>query len=470
MSCLNVRRPNIIVFGDIMLDIQIHGSIEKIANEAPIPVLHSQNIKETLGGCGNVLMNLESIGCEQIFVFSMIGLDSYGETIKNILDKYPNITNELCLNEAYTTTVKTRGFSNKKIIFRYDIEKKKDLLENDRSSIILKFISIIKNNKIDSILLSDYNKGFITKDLAQSIITIAKENGIPTFVDPKVDYNKFIGCTVFKPNIKEIKDIFNIDYSFEKLKEIHLEIQSKVQCKETLLTLSEQGITYLTDSGNFIHQTTIPTEVNDVTGAGDIVLAVIAYFYDTIPSTELIRLATWAGTHSVKHTGTYLLQRSDILESYKAINGNKYISVDSLKYLKNPIVFTNGCFDIVHEGHIALFKYCKSIKEAGGYVVVALNSDESIKRLKGSSRPINSLQARITLLNEFESIDWIVSFNDETPYNILEQIRPDTLVKGGDYTVDSIIGKEFCNEVRIFNYMEGKSTTNIINRIISDFA
>ena len=236
-----------------------------------------------------------------------------------------------------------------------------------------------------------------------------------------------------------------------------------------MLTLSEEGITYLTGD-EFIHQSTVATEVNDVTGAGDVVLAIMAYFYGTITNVELIRLATWAGTHSVKHTGTYLLQRSDILESYKAINGNKYISVNSLKYLKNPIVFTNGCFDIVHEGHIALFKYCKSIKQAGGYVVVALNSDESIKRLKGSSRPINSLQARIAILNEFESIDWIISFNDETPYSILEQIRPDTLVKGGDYSADSIIGKEFCNELRIFNYIEGKSTTNIINRIISDFA
>jgi D-beta-D-heptose 7-phosphate kinase/D-beta-D-heptose 1-phosphate adenosyltransferase len=400
----------------------------------------------------------------------MIGSDNYGETIRTILDKYPRITTELCSNETYTTTVKTRGFSNKKIIFRYDIEKKKDLLENHRNSIESKLKSIIKEQQIDSIVLSDYNKGFITKNLAQSVIRIARENGIPTFVDPKIDYNKFIGCTVFKPNIKEIKDIFNIDYSFKKLKEIHLTIKERVQCKETLLTLSEQGITYLTDSGDFIHESTIPTEVNDVTGAGDVVLAVMAYFYGNISNMELIRLATWAGTHSVKHTGTYILKRSDILESYKAINGNKYISVDSLKYLKNPIVFTNGCFDIVHEGHIALFKYCKSIKQAGGYVVVALNSDESIKGLKGSSRPVNNLQARIAILNEFESIDWIISFNDETPYNILKEIRPSVIVKGGDYTPDSVIGRELCDEVQIFKYMEGKSTTNIIKRIISDLA
>ena len=464
MSCLNIRRPRIIVFGDIMLDVQIHGSIEKIANEAPIPVLHSQSIKRELGGCGNVLMNLDSIGCEKLFIFSMIGADEHGESIKQILHQHSSITAELYSDEAYTTTVKTRGFSNKKIIFRYDIEKKTDLSEPHKNSIELNLDSILTKYKINSIILSDYNKGFMTKSLSQMIITKANEHGIPTFVDPKVDYNKFINCTVFKPNIKEIKDIFNITYSFEKLKEIHLEIQNKVKCKETLLTLSEQGITYLT-ADEFIHQSTVATEVNDVTGAGDVVLAVMAYFYGTMTNVELIRLATWAGTHSVKYTGTYILERSDILESYKAINGNKYVSVDSLKYLKNPIVFTNGCFDIVHEGHLSLFRYCKSIKKAGGYVVVALNSDESIKSLKGPSRPINNLQARIALLNAIECIDWIVSFSDDTPYNILEQIRPDTLVKGGDYTADSVIGKEFCREVRIFKFVEGKSTTKIIEKI-----
>lgn len=467
MSCLNIRRPKIIVFGDIMLDVQIHGSIDKIANEAPIPVLHSHTTKMELGGCGNVLMNLESIGCDQLFLFSMIGLDEYGNNIHNTLQKYPVIAAKLYRDESYTTTVKTRGFSNKKIIFRYDIEKKTALLDAHVASIEAKLRIILKEDTIDSIILSDYNKGFLTKKLCQMIISVAKENGIPTFVDPKVDYTKFIGCSVFKPNIKEMKDIFNITYSFEKLKEIHLLIKERVQCKETLITLSEQGITFLTDSGDLIHERTAPTEVNDVTGAGDVVLAVMAYFYGVIDNTELIRLATWAGTHSVKHTGTYILQRSDILESYKAINANKYISVDSLKYLKNPIVFTNGCFDIVHEGHLALFRFCRSIKKAGGYVVVALNSDESIKGLKGPSRPINNLQARIGLLNEIESIDWIVSFSEDTPYTILEQIHPDTIVKGGDYTSDSVIGKEFCNEVRIFKTMEGKSTTNIIEKIFS---
>jgi len=469
MSCLNIRRPRVIVFGDIMLDVQIHGSIEKIANEAPIPVLHSQKIKRELGGCGNVLMNLESIGCEELFLFSMIGADEHGESIKEVLQGYADITAELYSDESYTTTVKTRGFSNKKIIFRYDIEKKTELSEPHKNSIEIKLESILKANVIHSIVLSDYNKGFMTKSLSQMIIKKANEYGIPTFVDPKVDYNKFIGCTVFKPNIKEIKDIFNITYSFEKLSDIHLEIQRQVQCKETLLTLSEQGITYLT-AEEFIHQSTVATEVNDVTGAGDVVLAVMAYFYGTITNIELIRLATWAGTHSVKYTGTYVLQRSDILESYKAINGNKYIPVDSLKYLKHPIVFTNGCFDIIHEGHLSLFRYCKSIKKAGGYVVVALNSDDSIKGLKGPSRPINNLQARIALLNAIDCIDWIVSFNEDTPYNILEQIRPDTLVKGGDYTADSVIGKEFCNEVRIFKFVQGRSTTKIIEKIVSDLA
>ena len=468
MNCLNVRKPICIVFGDIMLDVQIHGVIEKIANEAPIPVLHSQIIKKGLGGCGNVLMNLESIGCEKLFLFSMIGKDEYGDTLQTILEMYPIITPYLYSDESYTTTVKVRGFSNKKMIFRYDIEKKTEPIDIHKDAIETRLRSIIKNYRIDSIVMSDYNKGFMTKNIARLVISVAQENGIPTFVDPKIDYTKYIGCTMFKPNIKELKDLFNINYSFDKLKEIHIAVREKVQCKETLITLSEHGITYLTDTDEFIYHPTNTTEVNDVTGAGDVVIAVMAYYYGVISKTELSSLATWAGTHSVKHTGTYILERSDILKSYKSINRNKYISVENLKYLKQQIVFTNGCFDIVHEGHIALFKYCKSIKKSG-CVVVALNSDESIKRLKGELRPINNLKARIVLLNEIDAIDWIISFSEDTPYTLLKEIRPSVLVKGGDYTEDSVIGKEFCSEIKIYEFMEGKSSTNIIQKICSNF-
>jgi len=465
MECLNIKPATILVIGDIMLDVQIHGRIEKMANEAPIPVLHSELETKQLGGCGNVLMNLQSLGCSRLFIVSMIGNDVPGKDIQRIINRYPEIIPKLCISDEYCTTVKTRGFSNKKIIFRYDVEKKSPLQESHIAYCKGVIDQILEDNKVDSIILSDYNKGFLIKELTQYVIDRANKYGIPTFVDPKIDYTKYIGCTVFKPNTKEIGDIFGIEYSYERLQVIHEAIQKRVECKETLLTLSENGISYLTESGKLLHKKTVSTEVCDVTGAGDVVLSVMAYYYKHLEKSALVHLATWMGTHSVKHVGTYVMKKSDILEASKSLRDTKLLTADSLVHVGSPFVITNGCFDIVHEGHIALFKYCKSVAPENGSVVVALNSDESVRRLKGSTRPINSLGSRIALLNQIEAIDWIVVFDEDTPYELYKGIRPTILVKGGDYVAESLVGREFCKEVRIFNYIQGKSTTGIIERI-----
>jgi len=467
MEFMNQKPQTIIVIGDIMLDVQIYGKIEKIANEAPIPVLHEQYTKKQLGGCGNVLMNLQNLGCDKLFIISRIGKDESGKEIENIISKYPEIIPKFCVSDKYTTTVKTRGFVENKIIFRYDIEQNNILLEEHISYCKDQIQEILSKNKVDSIIFSDYNKGFLIKEVTQDIIQKAKEYRVLSFVDPKVDYTKYKGCTVFKPNIKEIKDIFGIHYSFERIKEIHEQIQKKVECKETLLTLSENGMSYLTNEGKLINKKTISTEVCDVTGAGDIVLSIITYYYKYFEKEELIHLATWLATHSVKHAGTYVVKRTDILQAFKTIQNTKLITSDNIRHFHSNFVITNGCFDIVHEGHIALFKFCKSIVPTNGYFVVALNSDESIKRLKGSKRPINSLESRIALLNQIECIDWIVVFDEDTPYELYKQILPKILVKGGDYTVQTIVGKEFCEEIKIFNTIPGKSSTSIIERIQS---
>jgi D-beta-D-heptose 7-phosphate kinase/D-beta-D-heptose 1-phosphate adenosyltransferase len=464
MNPLSVRSKNIMLFGDIMLDVKLSGSIHKMANEAPIPVLLQETEKKYLGGCGNVLMNLQSLGCEKLFIFSKTGNDSYGKEITDILSNYPEIIQCLYSDSTYKTTVKTRGFANKKIIFRYDIENSTNLIEDHIESIKVRVVNIMNENKIDSIIFSDYNKGFLLKDITQFVIKEANIRGIPTFVDPKGDYRKYRGCTVIKPNTKEVNDVFGIEYSFENLENIHKTIKEKVECEETLLTLSEDGISFYTDN-HMIYKKTIESEVNDVTGAGDIVLSIIAYYYTSLEKEHLIQLATYMGTMSVRYVGTYVLKKSDILKAYRLFNKNKLITLDNVKYLKSPIVFTNGCFDILHEGHMSLFNYCQSIKPHGGEVMIAINSDDSIRKLKGQQRPINNEQARIAILNNIESVDWILVFTEDTPYEVLEVIHPHTLVKGGDYTADSIIGKEFAKEVKIFTYMDGKSTTNIVNKI-----
>jgi D-beta-D-heptose 7-phosphate kinase/D-beta-D-heptose 1-phosphate adenosyltransferase len=465
MNPLSARSKNIIVFGDIMLDVKLSGTVDKLANEAPIPVLLKQAENKYLGGCGNVLMNLQALGCNKLYIFSKAGDDFYGKELDTILSAYPEIEPYVYKDSSYTTTVKTRGFANKKIIFRYDIENTQAVLQRHIEEIKETMIQILEKNPIDSIIFSDYNKGFLVKEITGFVIQLANKHGVPTFVDPKGDYRKYMGCTLIKPNTKEIQDVFDVKYSSDKLQDIHTLIKNKVDCKETLLTLSEDGMSFFTEHNELINEKTIISEVNDVTGAGDVVLSVIAYYYKCIPKRNLIQLATYMGTISVRYVGTYVLKKSDILKAYKLINNNKLIDIADMKYLKNPIVFTNGCFDILHEGHMALLQYCQSIKEHGGEVLVAINSDDSIKKLKGPTRPVNDEQARIAILNNIVSVDWILVFKEDTPYEVLRQIRPHTLVKGGDYTVDSIIGKEFCENVKVFTYIEGKSSTNIINKI-----
>jgi D-beta-D-heptose 7-phosphate kinase/D-beta-D-heptose 1-phosphate adenosyltransferase len=465
MNPLSVRSKNIIVFGDIMLDVKVTGSIHKLANEAPIPVLLKEGEKKYLGGCGNVLMNLQALGCNKLFIFSKAGNDFYGKELSTILSAYPEIVPHVYTDDSYATIVKTRGFANKKIIFRYDIENSASIIQSHIDEIKSTMITILENNKIDSIIFSDYNKGFLQKELTQYVIGLANSHGVPTFVDPKGDYNKYTGCTLIKPNTKEIQDVFGVKYSPSDMGNIHRKIKEKVGCKETLLTLSEEGMSFLTDKDELINEKTIESEVNDVTGAGDVVLSIISYYYNCIPKRNLIQLATYMGTISVRYVGTYVLKKSDILKAYKLINNNKLITIEDIQYLKNSIVFTNGCFDILHEGHMALLQFCKSVKPHGGEVLVAINSDDSIRKLKGHTRPINDEQARIAILNNIESVDWVLVFKEDTPHEILENIRPHTLVKGGDYTIDSIIGKEFCEHVRVFNYIDGKSTTAMVQKI-----
>ena len=448
-----------------MLDRMICGKIDRIANEAPVPVVVYESDKKFLGGCGNVVMNLQALGCEKLYVFSMIGNDSYGKEISDILSGYPEITQHLSVDASYTTIVKTRGFVDKKIIFRYDIERRAALLAAHKQEIRRAVKTIVETTRIDAILISDYNRGYLVKELTHYVIQLANEHGIQTFVDLKADYTKYLGCTLIKPNRKELQDVFGIQYRHSELDKIHREVKEKVGCKETLFTLSEEGMSLGTEDGQILNEKTEECEVNDVTGAGDVVISIIAYYYRSLSRAQLIQLATYVGTTSVKHVGTYVLKKSDILQGYKSMYRSKLIRAEDAKYLKHPIIFTNGCFDILHEAHIELFNYCRSIRPPGGEVMLAINSDASIRRLKGPARPVHAQETRLALLNAIEAIDWIIVFDEDTPYEVLKQIRPHTLVKGSDYTLDVLVGKEFCEEVKLFTYIPGKSTTNTIKKI-----
>ena len=448
-------QPNIILLGDIMLDHTINGTSLKIANEAPIPVINSKNEKYSIGGCGNVLMNMLSLGANQVFLFGKIGNDMNSKQLLNIL---PPVENCMIIDSDYITTTKHRIYSNNKLMCRYDNEIYKETSKSEEDNIICSIDLICNKYNISSLIFSDYNKGFLTETLCNRVILLCKSYNIPTIVDPKKDYNKYIGCTVIKPNRMETLQIFKIDIKDTGLENAHKQIHNTVKCTASVITLSEDGISAYSDKLYYYKDDV--KDVIDVTGAGDIVCSVLGVYYPFISDINLlIKIASNLATISIGHVGVYTITDYDLLQTYHTIHNTKLLSVTYIDYIKQPIIFTNGCFDVVHSAHIALFAFCKKI---GGVVIVGLNSDSSIKRLKGLTRPINCLEDRIKILDALESVDFIIPFEEDTPLELLKRIKPDYLVKGGDYTKDTIIGRDYAKEVVIFKYIQGKSTTNII--------
>ena len=464
---LDCKEQTIIVFGDIMLDYIYNGSINKLANEAPVPVFLKASQKISLGGCGNVLQNLSALNCKKLYLFSMCGMDNDSEELEKLLHSF-NIDYHLVKLENYKTTSKHRFFCNNKLVFRYDNEIQFSLSKEKEDEIIKLFQIVLQNEQIDCILFSDYNKGFLSTKLCESVINIANDYGIFTCVDPKKDYKKYRNCSLIKPNRNEVEELFGIQFSIETLPTVHSRIKELVNCKNTVITLGSQGISALFEDNEYFYWNYEAKDVIDVTGAGDIVNSVLSFYFSQLNDKKTsIRLASYLATLSVQHLGTYKLEQNDILLANKFFKKNKLVSKDELMKLTKHIVFTNGCFDILHEGHISLLKYCRDLAGTNRDVVLGLNSDDSIKRLKGNSRPIFSLPSRLSLLSALEYIDWIVVFEEDTPELLLKELRPDVLVKGGDYTPDTVIGKEYCKELKIFQFTHDISTTKIISKLQS---
>jgi D-beta-D-heptose 7-phosphate kinase/D-beta-D-heptose 1-phosphate adenosyltransferase len=451
------KEPCIILLGDIMLDHQIIGTCHKISNEAPVPVINYKSESFRIGGCGNVLMNMIALGATKIFLFSIIGDDPHGKQLCELLP--PIVENYIIRCPNHTTTTKHRIYSDRKLIARYDQEEHILTTHTQEEQIINQINDIVKHYTISSVVFSDYNKGFLTESLCQNVITCCNQYSIISVVDPKENYRKYNNCTIIKPNRVETKHIFGINLSITPLCEAHERIHALMNCKTSIITLSEDGISAYSNQTIYHYRTDVK-EVIDVTGAGDIVCSILGVYYPYITDINiLLQIASHLASISISHVGVYTITASDLIYTYRLIYGTKNISMSLIPHLQERIIFTNGCFDLLHSAHVELFKFCKQL---GGIVIVGLNSDCSIKRLKGESRPIYSLEDRIKILEGLEYIDFIIPFDETTPLEIIKTIRPYYLVKGGDYTPESIIGKEYATEIIIFNYIHGKSTTQTI--------
>lgn len=377
---------NILIIGDLMIDHYIYVNINKIANESPIPVFNYNSDKYILGGCGNVYQNMKLFN-NNVFLLSVIGNDNNIEIINNIINNH-NV--HLINDNSRITTLKNRIIADNKILFRYDNESTHFINQSIENMVIEKFDNLFSS--IDIVVFSDYNKGVLTEKLCQYIINKCNINNKITIVDPKNNFLKYKNITCIKPNYLESS-------SYSKLSniiDIHKFIYSTINCKNSIITLGKDGISLF--DGNELFTTVYESnDVIDVTGAGDIITSVVASLYNKLDIQNVLKISTFLGTESVKKIGTYELTHSNILSAYSSIK-NKIFTDDIIYHLKksnNKIVFTNGCFDILHIGHIT---YLDEAKKLGDTLIVGINTDESIKRNKGNSRPINTLIDRINFL------------------------------------------------------------------------
>ncbi|MEN4053930.1 D-glycero-beta-D-manno-heptose-7-phosphate kinase [Sulfurimonas sp. NWX79] len=471
MNILKEAKPNILVVGDLMIDHYLWGSCERISPEAPVQVVDIAKETTVLGGAGNVINNLKALGAS-VSVAGVIGDDPNGDELRAMLRDIAVDDSKLIVQHDRKTSKKSRIIAVSQQILRYDKESKEDITEDSVESIMKSLREDIKS--FDAVILSDYGKGVLTESLTQAIIQAAKAEGVRVLVDPKgSDFSKYRGATLLTPNKKEAQLATGIDIMDENsLKEALLKLKGECDLEISLITLSEDGIAiYDSDLKRF---PTVAKEVFDVTGAGDTVIASIAYALSAGKNIdETAKFANLAAGVVVGKIGSATVTIDEIEEYEASLHKSTsdahiktFEEIDAIvkRYKANgkKVVFTNGCFDILHVGHV---KYLQIAKSFGDILIVGLNSDASVSRLKGPTRPVNVAQDRAYLLAALEAVDFVVPFEEDTPYKLIKMIAPDVLVKGGDYEGKKVVGTEFARELKLVDFVDGKSTTKTIEKI-----
>ena len=470
MNNLKNQKPNILVIGDLMIDHYLWGSCDRISPEAPVQVLNVQKETTVLGGAGNVINNLNALGAN-VDVISVIGDDLIGIELEKMLEKIVVNTN-LIIEKDKITSKKSRLIASNQQIIRYDKESCEDIQKASEDKILKTLEENI--SKYEIILLSDYGKGVLTEDLTKKIITLINSKNKKVIVDPKgSNYNKYKGAYLLTPNKKEASEATNIDIKDEpSLLEAIIKLKNECELEISLITLSEDGIAIFDD--NLRKKPTVAREVYDVTGAGDTILASIGFCLAcNLDIDQAIHFANLAAGVVVGKLGSATASLNEIIEYesslHKSTSYSHIKTLDEIKELSKELkqkgkklVFTNGCFDILHVGHV---KYLETAKSFGDVLILGLNSDDSVKRLKGASRPVNTQDDRAYTLAALQSVNYVVLFEEDTPYELIKAISPHTLVKGGDYEGKDVIGQDLVEELKLVEFVEGRSTSRTIQRI-----
>lgn len=466
----------VLVIGDIILDLYVAGQSTRISPEAPIPIVTVESNTYVLGGAANVANNLSTLGAKT-YLMGVIGNDTEGKIVKSLL-KEKKINSSNTITDKRPTTLKTRILCQHQQMIRLDREVTIPLSVEMQKKIMKGFYNSCKKNSFKAIIISDYAKGCITPSVLKDIFAFAKKNKIPVVVDPKNhDFGIYKGATYIKPNLSETSLAIKQSLNGASEKEIEMagnKLLNITKAEGILISRNKHGMSLIKREIKF-HVTAKATEVSDVSGAGDTALSVftlgIAAGLSPEFSTELSNIA--AGIVVQKH-GTATVAPEEIFKAIDFSHQQKAMPRNELKHfiqmeqaLGNKIVFTNGCFDLLHVGHVKLLE---ESKKQGNILVVAINSDKSVKKLKGNGRPLINQEDRAKLLLSLSCVDYVVIFDEETPRNLLKLLKPDVLVKGGDYSHNQVVGWEiveaYGGKITTIDLVKGKSTTKTLHQIL----
>ena len=473
-----LAEQTVLCIGDLMLDEFVYGEVARISPEAPTPVIAVKRSEVMIGGAGNVARNLASLGAQCIFV-GVVGNDDAGRALSEELDEYPLIEFRLVVDAERMTTRKVRFVSehHSTHMLRADWEMAAPVERVSEDALIEHVVEAMP--RVGAVVLSDYAKGALTPRVVRAVIKAASEHGKPVVVDPKGrDYSIYRGATLITPNRQELADVMHSPaQTDDEIAAAAVQLGRELDVPAVLVTRSEAGMT-LVSHGGIVHVPAYPVRVRDVSGAGDTVVAVLAAMLAMRADLEsATRAANAAAAVVVGKRGTATVSaaelRARILPAASLAPEEKIVfdwalldeHLDAWRRQGLRIGFTNGCFDLLHPGHVRLLA---GAREACDRLVVGLNGDDSVTRLKGAGRPVQPVAARAELLAAMEAVDLVVVFDQDTPERLIARVKPTVLVKGSDYKRDEVVGREIVEElggeVVLIEIVPGHSTSAMVER------
>ncbi len=458
----------VLVVGDVMLDRYWHGGTSRISPEAPVPVVRVEQIEDRPGGAANVALNIAALGSRALLV-GVTGVDEAADSLSDSLRGVGVETHFQRLDEQ-PTIVKLRVMSRHQQLLRMDFEEPFD---TDTAALAREVEQLLAGVKV--LVLSDYGKGALQNH--QALIQLARARGIAVLADPKgKDFSIYRGASLITPNLHEFETIVGGCVDEAELVSKGARLMRELELGALLVTRGEHGMTLLRPEHAPLHLPARAREVFDVTGAGDTVISTLAASIaagEELPNA--VALANLAAGIVVGKLGTAAISAPELRRAVQREEGSErgvlslaqlLIAIEDARAHGEKIVFTNGCFDILHAGHVT---YLEQARAQGDRLIVAINDDASVSRLKGPGRPINAVDRRMAVLAGLGAVDWVVSFSEDTPERLLKQVQPDVLVKGGDYGVEQVVGADivqaYGGEVRVLGLVENSSTTAIVEKI-----